>query len=288
VEGDRGGEVVIPAPFDYVVVDDAEHAIELLGKREGAKLLAGGHSLLPAMKLRIARPELLIDVGRIASLSYVRDGDDMIAIGALTRHKDLAESALLQVQCPLVSTVAAQVGDPQVRHRGTIGGSLAHGDPASDLPTVVLALDGQLVARGKGGERTIAARDFFTGVWQTALGPDEMLVEIRVPKTGLRGWSYVKMHRRAQDWATVGVAAVVRRSNGAIGQASIGLTNMGATSLRATAVEDAIAGGASIADAAAHADEGTEPPSDHAASSDFRRHLARVLTRRALEEAAAR
>jgi len=279
---------VIPAPFDYVTVDDAEHAIELLGKREDAKLLAGGHSLLPAMKLRLARPALLIDVGRIGGLSYVRDGDDMVAIGALTRHKDLAESALLQVQCPIVSTVAAQVGDPQVRHRGTIGGSLAHGDPASDLPTVVLALDGELVARGKGGERTIAASDFFTGVFQTALAPDEMLVEVRVPKTGLRGWSYVKMHRRAQDWATVAVAAVVERSNGSIGKARVGLTNMGATSLRASAVEDAIAGGASIEDASTHADDGTEPPSDHAASSDFRRHLVRVLTRRALEEAAAR
>jgi carbon-monoxide dehydrogenase medium subunit len=279
---------VIPATFDYVTVDDADHAIELLGKREDAKLLAGGHSLLPAMKLRIARPALLIDVGRIASLSYVRDGDDMIAIGALTRHQDVAESALLQVQCPIVSTVAAQVGDPQVRHRGTIGGSIAHGDPASDLPTVVLALDGELVARGKSGERTIAAGDFFTGVFQTALAPDEMLVEVRVPKTGLSGWSYVKMNRRAQDWATVAVAAITEQSNGSIGKARVGLTNMGATSLRASAVEDAIAGGASIEDAAAHADEGTEPPSDHAASSDFRRHLVRVLTRRALEEAAAR
>jgi len=279
---------MIPAPFDYEVAESVEHASTLLGEREDAKLLAGGHSLLPAMKLRIARPSLLVDVGRIGSLSYVRDGDDVIAIGALTRHKDLAESALLQVQCPLVSTVAAQVGDPQVRHRGTIGGSLAHGDPASDLPTVVLALDGELVARGKVGERKIAARDFFTGVWQTALAPDEMLVEIRVPKTGLRGWSYVKMHRRAQDWATVAVAAVVQRSNGSIARAAVGLTNMGATTLRASAVEDAVAGGASIEDAAALAADGTEPSSDHAASSDFRRHLARVLTRRALQEATAR
>jgi aerobic carbon-monoxide dehydrogenase medium subunit len=279
---------VIPARFDYVIVDDADHAIELLGKREDAKLLAGGHSLLPAMKLRLARPELLIDVGRIAKLSYVRDDGERIAIGALTRHKDLAESALLQVQCPIVSTVAAQVGDPQVRHRGTIGGSLAHGDPASDLPSVVLALDGELVARGASGERTITARDFFTGVFQTALAPDEMLVEVRVPKTGLSGWSYVKMHRRAQDWATVGVAAVVERSNGSIGKAGVALTNMGATPLRASTVEDAIAGGASIEEAATHAAEGTEPPSDHAASSEFRRHLVRVLTRRALDEAAAR
>jgi carbon-monoxide dehydrogenase medium subunit len=279
---------VIPAPFDYVVADHPDHAIELLGKREDAKLLAGGHSLLPAMKLRLVRPALLIDVARIADLSYVREDGDVIAIGALTRHKDVAESALLQEHCPIVSSVAARVGDPQVRHRGTIGGSIAHGDPASDLPSVVLALDGEIVARGKNGERAIAARNCFTGVFQTAIAPDEMLVEVRVPKLGSSGWSYVKMHRRAQDWATVGVAAVVERSNGSLGKASVALTNMGATSIKATAVEDAISGGASIEDAAGLAAEGTEPPSDHAASSDFRGHLARVLTRRALEEAAAR
>jgi carbon-monoxide dehydrogenase medium subunit len=279
---------VIPASFDYVVADHPDHAIELLSKREDAKLLAGGHSLLPAMKLRLVRPALLVDVSRIADLSYVREDGDSIAIGALTRHKDVAESAVLREHCPLVSSVAARVGDPQVRHRGTIGGSIAHGDPASDLPSVILALDGEVVARGPNGERTIAARNCFTGVFQTAIGPDEMLVEVRVPKTGSRGWSYVKMHRRAQDWATVAVAAVVERSNGSIGKASIALTNMGATSLRATAVENAIAGGATIEDAAALAADGTEPPSDHAGSADFRRHLARVLTRRALEEAAAR
>jgi len=278
---------VIPASFDYVLAEHPDHAIELLGKREDAKLLAGGHSLLPAMKLRLARPALLVDVGRIRDLSYVRDDGEAIAIGALTRHKDVAESPVLQMHCPIVSSVAAQVGDPQVRHRGTIGGSLAHGDPASDLPSVVLALDAELVARGGGGERTIAARDFFTGVFTTALAPDEMLVEVRVPKRGSAGWSYVKMNRRAQDWATVAVAAVVDRSNGSV-EAAIALTNMGATSLRATAAEEALAGGGSFEDAAAAAADGTEPPSDHAASADFRRHLARVLTRRALEEAAAR
>jgi carbon-monoxide dehydrogenase medium subunit len=277
---------VIPAAFDYVVADHPDHAIELLGKREDAKLLAGGHSLLPAMKLRLARPALVVDIGRIGDLSYVREDGDRIAIGALTRHKDVAGAALLRENCPIVSFTAAQVGDPQVRHRGTIGGSIAHGDPASDLPSVILALDSELVARGKGGERTIAARDFFTGVFQTALEPDEMLVEVRVPKLGSAGWSYVKMARRAQDWATVAVAAVVERTNGSIGKASIALTNMGATSLRASATEEAITGGASIEEAAALAADGTEPPSDHAASSDFRRHLARVLTRRALEEAA--
>ena len=279
---------MIPAPFDYVVAEHPDHAIELLGKREDAKLLAGGHSLLPAMKLRLARPDLLIDVGRIKDLSYVREDGEAIAIGALTRHKDVAESALLREHCPIVASVAGQVGDPQVRHRGTIGGSIAHGDPASDLPSVVLALDGEVVARGTAGQRTIAATDLFTGVFQTALAPDELLVEVRVPKVGSGGWSYVKMNRRAQDWATVAVAAVVQRSNGSPGRASIALTNMGATSLRATATEQTLAEGGSIEDAAAVAADGTEPPSDHAASSEFRRHLARVLTRRALEEAASR
>jgi carbon-monoxide dehydrogenase medium subunit len=279
---------VIPAAFDYVVADHADHAIELLGKREDAKLLAGGHSLLPAMKLRLARPALIVDIGRIGDLSYVREDGEHIAIGALTRHQDVAGAALLREHCPIVSFTASQVGDPQVRHRGTIGGSLAHGDPASDLPSVILALDAELVARGKGGERRIPAGDFFTGVFSTALEPDEMLVEVRVPKLGSAGWSYVKMARRAQDWATVAVAAVVQRTNGSVGKASIALTNMGATSLRATAAEEALAGGATIEDAAALAADGTEPSTDHAASSEFRKHLARVLTRRALEEAAAR
>lgn len=278
---------MIPAPFDYVVADSADSAIELLGKREDAKLLAGGHSLLPAMKLRLARPALLIDVGRISDLSYVQEEGDTIAIGALTRHKDVAASPVLREYCPIVSSTAGQVGDPQVRHRGTIGGSLAHGDPASDLPSVVLAVGAELVARGPGGDRSIPARDFFTGVFQTALESNEMLVEIRVPKLDGAGWSYTKMSRRAQDWATVAVAAVVH-GNGSIERASVALTNMGATTLHATATEQALGSGSSIEDAAALAADGTEPPSDTAASSDFRRHLARVLTRRALEEAAAR
>jgi carbon-monoxide dehydrogenase medium subunit len=280
---------VIPARFDYEVAESAEHAIGLLGEREDAKLLAGGHSLLPAMRLRLARPTMLVDIGRLDDLSYVRDAGEQVAIGALTRHKDVAQAGLLREHCPIVSFTAGQVGDPQVRHRGTIGGSLAHGDPASDLPAVILALDAELVVRGSGGERTVAARDFFTGVFQTALGAAEMLVEIRVPKLGTAsGWSYVKMSRRAQDWATVAVAAVVERSNGSVGKASLGLTNMGATPLRASAAEEAIAGGATAADAAALAGEGTEPPSDHAASADFRRYLVQVLAKRALEEALSR
>lgn len=280
---------MIPARFDYEVAETPEHALELLGSRDDAKLLAGGHSLLPAMKLRLARPSLLVDVGRLSGLSYVRDAGGQIAIGALTRHKDVRDAPLLQQHCPIMSFTAGQVGDPQVRHRGTIGGSLAHGDPASDLPTVVLALDGELVVRGAGGERTVPAAEFFTGVFQTAVGPGEMLTEIRVPKLGANaGWSYVKMARRAQDWATVAVAAVVERTNGSIGRASIGLTNMGATPLRASAAEDAIAGGTAIDEAVAIIPQGTDPPSDQAASAEFRQHLAEVLGRRALEEASAR
>ena len=275
---------MIPAGFDYEVAESVDHAVELLGKNEDAKLLAGGHSLLPAMKLRLARPAFLVDVGRLDELSYVREEGDTIAIGALTRHKDVAASPVLREHCAIVSHTAGQVGDPQVRHRGTIGGSLAHGDPASDLPSVMLAMHGELVARGPGGDRAIPAGEFFTGVWQTALAPNEMLVEIRVPKLGAAGWSYTKMARRAQDWATVAVAAVVH-GNGSVDRAAVALTNMGATPLRATAVEEALLGGASIEDAAALAADGTEPPTDHAASSDFRKHLARVLTRRALEEA---
>jgi carbon-monoxide dehydrogenase medium subunit len=279
---------VIPARFDYEVAESAEHALSLLGQREDAKLLAGGHSLLPAMKLRITRPSLVVDVSRLADLAYVRDAGDHVAIGALTRHEEVRMAAVLREQCPLVSETTAEIGDPQVRHRGTIGGSLAHGDPASDLPAVMLALDAKLLIRGEGGDRTVSASEFFTGVFQTAVGPAEMLMEIQVPKLGSDGRSaYVKFRRRAQDWATVGIAVVAERSNGSIGKAAIGLTNMGGTPLRARAAEEALAGGASIADAAALAADGTDPPSDLAASADFRRHLARVLTRRALERAAA-
>jgi aerobic carbon-monoxide dehydrogenase medium subunit len=279
---------MIPASFEYEVAESAEHAIALLGEREDAKLLAGGHSLLPAMKLRLARPSMLVDVGRLGELSYVRDGGEHIAIGALTRHRDVRDDPLLQHQCPIVAHAAGLIGDPQVRNRGTIGGTIAHGDPASDLPAVILAIDGELVVRGSEGERTIPASAFFTGVFQTAIGPAEMLVEVRVPKTGASGWSYLKLNRRAQDWATVAVAAVVERTNGSIGKAAIGLTNMDATAIRATAAEQAIAGGASIEEAAELVPDGTDPPSDTAASAEFRRHLARVLGRRALEEAASR
>ena len=235
------------------------------------------------MKLRLASPAVLIDVARLTDLSYIRDGGDHIAIGALTRHHDLEHSDVLKTEVPILAHVAGLVGDPQVRHRGTIGGSLAHGDPASDLPAVVLALGGTLVARGPGGERTIAASDFFTGFLETALAPDELLTEIRVPKVAGAGWSYQKFNRRALDWAIVGVAAVRRTvpRNGT----GVALVNMGSTPLRATAVEQALGQGASIQDAAMAAPEGTEPPTDLNASPDYRRHLAQVLVRRALEEA---
>jgi carbon-monoxide dehydrogenase medium subunit len=274
---------MIPAPFDYEVAESTDHAIALLGDRDDTKLLAGGHSLLPLLRLRFTRPALLVDVGRLAELSYVRDAGAWIAIGALTRHHDVATAPLIQEHNPLVSYVAGLIGDPQVRHRGTIGGSLAHGDPASDLPAVVLALDGELDIAGSAGTRTVAAAEFFRGVFETAVGPQEILTEVRVPKlSGDHAWSYLKFRRRAQDWATVGVAAVARRSNGAVSEPAIGLVNMGATPLRARAAEDAWAAGG---DPGAVADEGTDPPGDTYGSVEFRRQLVKVLVRRAVEEA---
>jgi aerobic carbon-monoxide dehydrogenase medium subunit len=279
---------MIPAQFDYEVAESAEHAVELLGTREEAKLLAGGHSLIPLLRLRFARPSLLVDIGRVSDLAYVRDAGDKLAIGALSRHHDVQHDPLIQEHCPLVSYTAGLIGDPQVRHRGTIGGSLAHGDPASDLPTVMLALDAELVVRGDDGERVVPAADFFRGVFETAVGPHDVLTEIRIPKLGPAGWSYVKFNRRAQDWATVGVAAIVRRSNGTIDGAAVALTNMGATPIRASAVEQVLRSVDDVETAAESVVEGTDPPSDTSGSADYRRHLARVLTRRALEEAIAR
>jgi carbon-monoxide dehydrogenase medium subunit len=280
---------MIPLAFDYEVAESVDHAIDLLGQHgDEAKLLAGGHSLLPIMKLRLAAPAVLVDLGRVEELQYVRDEGDHIAIGAMTRHTDVEHGELLQEQCGLLSYTASLVGDPQVRHRGTIGGSISHGDAASDLPSALLGLEGTFVIKGPGGERTVAAGDFFEDYLQTALAPDEVLTEIRVPKLGPNtGWSYKKFNRRAQDWAVVGVAAVVEMSNGSISSARIGLTNMGSTPLRATATEGALSGAdtSSVAEAASSAAEGTSPASDIAASAEYRRHLARVLTRRAVEEA---
>jgi carbon-monoxide dehydrogenase medium subunit len=281
---------MIPSGFDYEVAESADHAIELLRTKEDAKLIAGGHSLLPLMKLRLARPGTLVDIGRLSDLRGVRDGGDHLAIGALTRHHDLNNDPLAKQHCPLIAFAAGLVGDPQVRHRGTIGGSLAHGDPASDLPVISLVLEADIVARGPNGERIIDAKDFFQGFFDTALGEDEIITEVRVPKVGSAGWSYVKFKQRALDWATVGVATVVGVSNGSIEGARVGLTNMGQTPLRAAGVESALAGAPrdAVKAAAEKADEGTDPPSDTWASADFRRHLARVLTGRALEEALSR
>jgi carbon-monoxide dehydrogenase medium subunit len=267
---------VIPAAFDYARAGSVDEAIDLLG-RDDAKAIAGGHSLLPLLKLRFARPSLLVDIGRLDELRYVREDGDRIAIGALTRHADLAVDPVLAQGCGLLARTAGNVGDPQVRHRGTIGGSVAHADPASDLATILLTLDADFVARGPDGERTIAASDFFIGPFESALSPQELLTEIRVPK--VEGGRYLKHVRRQQDWATVAVAAA--RLNGDV---HVGLAGMGPTPLRARAVEQAVAAGASPADAAEHAAEGADPPSDVSASSEYRAHLARVLTRQALEQ----
>ena len=273
---------MIPASFSYVRAESADDAVALLGEYgDEAKLIAGGHSLLPLMKLRLATPSVLIDVARVSDLAYVRDGGDHLAIGGLTRHHDVETDPLVRDAVPLLGHAAGQVGDPQVRHRGTLGGSLAHGDPASDLPAVVLALGGTIVARGAQGERSIAADDFFVDFLETALAPDEVITEVRVPKTGGAGWAFEKFNRRAQDWAIVGVAAVGGDHPG------VALVNMGSKPLRAATVEEALRAGASPEDAAAHAADGTGPTADLNASVEYRTHLAKVLVRRALEEAGA-
>jgi aerobic carbon-monoxide dehydrogenase medium subunit len=280
---------VIPAAFDYQRATSVDEAVDLLARHgDDAKLLAGGHSLLPLMKLRLAAPEVLVDIGRVPDLSYVREDGDQVRIGALTRHHDVATSDSLRSRVPLLAHVAGQIGDPQVRHVGTIGGSIAHGDPASDLPAALLALRATLVARGPGGEREIPADEMFTGFLETALRPDEVLTEIRVPAVDGAGWAFQKFARRAQDWAIVGVVAVLTdgAGNGGAGP-GIGLVNMASMPIRAAAVEDALRGGSSIAEAAARAAEGTEPTDDLNASAEYRRHLVQVLTRRALEEAGA-
>jgi aerobic carbon-monoxide dehydrogenase medium subunit len=280
---------MIPAAFEYEVADSAEHAIELLGRYgEEAKVLAGGQSLLNLMKLRFATPSALIDIGRVSELDYVRDDGDRIAIGAATRYEDVHRNELLQQHCPMVAHASGEVGDPQVRHMGTIGGGVAHGDPASDVASTLVALDAELVVRGTAGERTVAARDFFKSPFETDLGSQDVLTEVRVPKVSGVGWSYMKFHPRAQDWAIVGVAALVERSNGGIGKASVALTNMGPTPLRAASVEEALAGGEDVAQAAQSATEGTSPVDDAFASSEYRRYLAPILVRRAIEEAMGR
>lgn len=269
---------MIPATFDYQVAESAEHAISLLGEHgDEAKLLAGGHSLIPMMKFRLAAPTVLIDVARIGGLSYINDNGDHLAIGAMTRHSQLERSDLVKDKAPMLGRVASLVGDPAVRNRGTLGGTLAHSDPASDLPAAVLSMGGSVVIQGPNGQREVAINDFFTGFFESVLAADEMIVEIRIP-TSSGGWNYQKFNRRAQDWAIVAVAV-------ADGGKGISLVNMGSTPLRATAAEQALADGASASDAAALAAEGTSPPKDNNGDATYRSHLARVLTKRALEAA---
>ena len=274
---------MIPAAFDYVRAGSAEEAISLVGEHgDDAKFIAGGHSLLPIMKLRLAQPSVLIDIGRLTDLSYIREEGDHIAIGALTRHMDVEHSDVLRQHVPLLAHAASHVGDPQVRHRGTLGGTIAHADPASDLPATTLALGATYVAQGPNGRREIPASEFYKTFFESALAPDEMLVEIKVPKMNGAGWSFQKFNRRAQDWAIVGVAAWRRN-----GDAGVALVNMGSTPVLAASVAAALAGGASIDDAAEQATAEADPQADLNASVEYREHLAKVLTRRALHAASA-
>jgi carbon-monoxide dehydrogenase medium subunit len=278
---------MITAPFDYEAPESLEEAVRMLHENgEDAKLLAGGHSLLPLMKLRLAAPTVLVDLRRIPGLHGIQQQNGGWRVGPMTRHADLQDTPELGV----VSRAASLIADQQVRNRGTIGGSLAHGDPASDMPGVLLALDGEVSARGPNGDRTIAAADLFQDYLTTALAPDEVVTEVRLPALGGYGFGYQKFTRRAEDWAMVGVCALVSRAaDGTCDDVRIGLTNMGATPLRATVAENALRGGQldndSIAAAAEQAAQGTDPPGDLNATPDYKRHLARVLTRRALEEA---
>ena len=279
---------MFPAPFDYVRATTLSEAVELLVRHgEDAKILAGGHSLIPAMKLRLARPTVVIDIGRVAELNYVRDSGGQISIGATTTHREIEASPLLSERCPLLPAVAACIGDIQVRNKGTIGGSLAHADPAADWPAAVLALDAEIVLASASGLRTVKASAFFVGILQTAIAPGEILSEIRVPSTG-RGVAYVKTEQKASGFAICGVAAVLDARGGA----RVGVTGVAATAYRASAVEQALAGktinAAAITAAASRAADGADPLSDIHATAEFRAHLARVNTARALTQALGR
>ncbi|WP_214109446.1 FAD binding domain-containing protein [Acrocarpospora catenulata] len=284
---------MIPASFDYVRAESLSEAFQALGADEDAKVLAGGQSLLPLLRLRLAYPATLVDIGRLPELRGVRDEGDHLFIGATTTHDEVLKSPLVQTYCPLVAQATATVADPAVRHRGTFGGSLAHADPAGDLPAVALALDMDLVAGSAEGTRTIPAAEFFLDYLETALAPGELLLGARVPKLG-PGWGfhYTKFHRVAQAWAIVGVAAAVRHQDGVIAEGRVALTNMGAVPVRARAAEAGLPGVAlddrtALRAATASADDATDPPSDLHARPDYRRHLARVLTERAIRSAAA-
>jgi carbon-monoxide dehydrogenase medium subunit len=279
---------MIPAAFDYAAPTSVEEAISLLQQHgDEAKLLAGGHSLLPLMKLRLAAPSVVVDLGRIPDLVYIREDGNEVSIGAMTTHFALQSSQLLRQRVPLIAQAAAMVGDMQVRNRGTIGGSIAHADPASDLPTVITALKGQIAAQGPNGTRTIPAEDFFEDIWTSVLEPEEVVTEIRVPATAGALQTYEKFRQRSADWAIVGVAVSLDRQNGNIGNASVVLTNVGPTPMRAAGVEAALQGAPAtaetIGEASARAAEGLEPSAELKASREYKLHLARVLTRRALE-----
>ena len=278
---------MIPAEFEYAAPESIEDAIAVLGEDPEAKLLAGGQSLLPLMKLRLAAPSRLVDLRSVPGLTGIDRQGDGVRIGAMTRHADLQDADELG----LIARVAGSIADQQVRNRGTIGGSLAHGDPASDLPAVLLAAEGEVTAQGPGGQRTIPAGELFQDYLTTALAPDEVITEVRVPVVDGWGFGYEKFNRRAEDWAMVGVCALVKKApDGSCEDIRIGLTHMGSTPLRATASEAALRGkgleAEAIADAAEQAAEGTEPPGDLNATADYKRHLARVLTKRALTTAA--
>jgi aerobic carbon-monoxide dehydrogenase medium subunit len=283
---------MIPAKFDYAKPASVEEAVQTLaGGGEDAKVIAGGQSLLPLLRLRLAYPDLLVDLGGLDELRGVTNAGDEVLIGAMTTHYQLVHDPLIAEHCGLIAQAAATVADPAVRHRGTLGGSLSHGDPAGDLPAVAVALGATMIARGPGGQREIAAADFFVDYLTTALQPGEILTGVRVPKlSGDWGYRYEKFHRTAQAWAIVGVAALARRSNGHVAEARVGLTNMGSVPIRASAVEAAAAGAEATREAlkaaAASAADGTEPPADLHGAPDYRRHLARVLTGRALAAAA--
>lgn len=283
---------MIPAAFDYVRPDSVEAAVAALVEGgDDAKVIAGGQSLMPMLRLRLATPSVLVDCSRLQELQGVRDEGDAIVIGAGTTHHTVMHDPLVAAHAPLLASVTATVADPAIRHRGTFGGSLAHADPAADLPCAVRVLDAELTVVGPNGRRTVAAADFFTDYFTTAVGVDEVLASVRIPKLGPDwGHDYQKFHRTAQSWAIVGVAAVVRRQNGSIAEARVGLTNMGSAPVRAGATEAALAGAAATADAigeaSGHAAEGTSPTSDLHARADYREHLARVLTARAVSAAA--
>jgi carbon-monoxide dehydrogenase medium subunit len=281
---------VIPAKFDYLAPTSVEDALSALAEHgDEAKILAGGQSLLPVLRMRLNAPEVVIDIGRIESLRGIRDDGDALVIGALTTHSEMVTDDLVRQHALLLSKAAAEVADNQIRHRGTFGGSCAHADPAGDMGSAALAMDAEFVIAGPGGSRTVAATEFFVDLFETAIGEDEILTEIRVPKKTGWGAHYEKFVRVAHQWPIVAVAATVDASGGTISQAKVALTNMGSTPLRASATESALAGVATedaVRAAAERAADGTNPPSDLNGDGDFRKHLATVLTRRAVLKAA--